>query len=48
MVAKLAEMFFVQHYDDVDFDELVDQVTRLWVSALRLQDAPEGAQAPGR
>jgi AcrR family transcriptional regulator len=48
MVAKLAEMFFVQHYDDVDFDELVDQVTRLWVSALQLQRAPDGVKASGR
>jgi AcrR family transcriptional regulator len=39
MVAKMAEMIFVQHYDDVDFDEMVDQITRLWVSALQMRSS---------
>ncbi len=41
MVAKLAEMIFVQHYDDVDFDELVDQVTLSWVSALNIRGSAD-------
>jgi Transcriptional regulator EthR, C-terminal domain len=48
MVAKLAEMIFVQHYDDVDFDELVDQVTRLWVSALQMRGSADEKTAAGR
>jgi AcrR family transcriptional regulator len=46
MVAKMAEMIFVQHYDDVDFDELVEQVTRLWVSALQMRSSNGAAQTP--
>lgn len=38
MVAKIAEMMFVQHYADVDLDVLVDQITRLWASSLQIKN----------
>jgi len=37
MVAKIAEMVFVQHYADIELDVLVEQVTRLWASAVMVK-----------
>jgi AcrR family transcriptional regulator len=34
MVARFAEIWMVQGYRDYDFDEAVEQLTRLWANAL--------------
>jgi AcrR family transcriptional regulator len=39
MVARVAELWLVQSYRDYDFDDAVEQLTRLWGNALGL--APE-------
>jgi AcrR family transcriptional regulator len=36
MVARFAELWMVQGYRDYDFDEAVEQLTRLWANALGL------------
>ena len=36
MVARFAEIWMVQGYRDYDFDEVVEQLTRLWSNALGL------------
>jgi AcrR family transcriptional regulator len=41
MVARFAELWLVQGYRDYDFEHAVEQVTRLWANALRLEDEPE-------
>jgi AcrR family transcriptional regulator len=46
MVARFAELWLVQGYRDYDFDEAVDQLTRLWANALGLADEP--VKAPTR
>jgi AcrR family transcriptional regulator len=38
MVARFAELWLVQGYADYDFEEAVDQLTRLWCNALGLSD----------
>jgi AcrR family transcriptional regulator len=40
MVARFAELWLVQGYRDYDFDQAVDQLTRLWANALQLRDEP--------
>lgn len=40
MVARFAELWLVQGYRDYDFDEAVEQLTRLWAKALGLEDEP--------
>jgi AcrR family transcriptional regulator len=40
MVARFAELWLVEGWNTFDFDEAVDQVTRLWANAIGL-DAPE-------
>jgi hypothetical protein len=43
MVARVAELWLVQGYRDYDFDETVDQLSRLWANALRLAvEEPRG------
>jgi AcrR family transcriptional regulator len=37
MVGRFAELWMVQGYRDYDFDEAVDQLTRLWANALGLE-----------
>ena len=34
MVARFAELWLVQDYADYDFDDAVDQLTRLWAKAI--------------
>jgi AcrR family transcriptional regulator len=36
MVARFAELWLVQGYARYDFDEAVEQLTRLWCNALRI------------
>ena len=38
MVARFAELWFVQGYADYDFDEGVEQLTALWCNALGLKE----------
>lgn len=38
MTARFAELWLVQGYRAYDFDEAVDQVTRLWANALGLRE----------
>ena len=38
MTYRFPEMWFVQGLLDCDFDEGVDQLTRLFVNGLRLED----------
>ena len=40
MVARFAEIWLVQGYREYDFDQAVDQLTRLWANALGLADEP--------
>ena len=40
MVARFAELWMVQGYREYDFDEAVEQLTRLWANALGLKDEP--------
>jgi AcrR family transcriptional regulator len=48
MVARFAELWMVQNYADYDFDEAVDQLTRLWCNALGLAEDPPDAAAGSR
>ncbi len=41
MTYRFPEMWFVQGFLDCDFDEGVDQLTRLFVNALGIPDSPE-------
>ena len=41
MTYRFPEMWFVQGFLDCDFDEGVDQLTRLFVNALGLPDLPD-------
>ncbi|OAA18914.1 transcriptional regulator [Frankia sp. EI5c] len=41
MVSRFAEMWLVQGLVDSDFEQASDQLTRLFVNALRLRDKPE-------
>ena len=38
MVARFAEVWLVEHWADFDFDEAVEQVTRLWANAIGLRE----------
>jgi AcrR family transcriptional regulator len=40
MVARFAELWMVQGYREYDFDDAVEQLTRLWANALGLPDEP--------
>jgi len=45
MVARFAELWLVQGYRGYDFEHAVDQLTRLWANALRLEDEPAPRRA---
>ena len=36
MVARVAELWLVEHWGDYDLDKIADQVTRLWANAIGL------------
>lgn len=38
MVARVAELWLVEHWGDYDLDQIADQVTRLWANAIGLSD----------
>src|SRR4051812_14908171 len=38
MVARFAEVWLVEHWTDLDFDDAVDQVTQLWANAIGLRE----------
>jgi AcrR family transcriptional regulator len=40
MVARFAELWLVEEWNSFDFDEAVEQVTRLWANAIGLRDKP--------
>jgi AcrR family transcriptional regulator len=40
MVGRFAELWLVQGYREYDFDQAVEQLTRLWANALQLRDEP--------
>jgi AcrR family transcriptional regulator len=42
MVARFAELWMVQGYREYDFEDAVDQLTRLWANAIGLPDEPTG------
>lgn len=46
MISRFAEMWLVQGLVDTDFEHAVDQLTRLFVSALRLRDRPAHLSHP--
>jgi AcrR family transcriptional regulator len=48
MVARFAELWLVQGYRDYDFDQAVEQLTRLWANALQLRDEPAPKRRPTR
>ncbi len=37
MVARVAELWLVEHWGDYDLDQIADQVTRLWANAIGLK-----------
>jgi AcrR family transcriptional regulator len=39
MVARMAELWLVDHWGDYDFDTVAEQVTLLWANAIRLDVA---------
>lgn len=43
MVTRFAEMWLVQNLFQPDFDDAVEQLTRLFLNALRLRDTPADA-----
>jgi AcrR family transcriptional regulator len=44
MVARVAELWLVEHWGDYDLDQISDQVTRLWANAIGLVEEPPGTQ----
>ena len=46
MVARFAEQWLVQGYRSYDFDDAVEQLTRLWGNALGLVPERSGVQHP--
>ena len=47
MVARFAELWLVQGYREYDFDHVVEQLSRVWASALQLKDEA-GDERPSR
>jgi len=43
MVTRFAEMWLVQNLFQPDFDDAVEQLTRLFLNALHLRDTPADA-----
>ena len=39
MVARFAEIWLVQGYREYDFEEAVEQLTRIWANVLQLEEA---------
>ena len=39
MVARVAELWLVEHWGNYDLDRVAEQVTRLWANAIGLQEA---------
>ena len=37
MVARVAELWLVDHWGDYDLDTVADQVTLLWANAINLK-----------
>jgi hypothetical protein len=37
MVARVAELWIIEHWGDYDLDEVAEQVTRLWANAIGLK-----------
>lgn len=46
MVARFAELWLIEDWSDFDFDDVVEQLTRLWANAIGLQQKP--ARKPRR
>ena len=47
MVGRFAELWLVQEYREYDFDHVVEQLSRVWASALQLKDgAEDGRRRP--
>ena len=40
MVARFAELWLVERWSNFDFDEVVEQMTRLWANAIGLRPTP--------
>lgn len=40
MVARVAELWLIEHWGDYDLDQISEQVTRLWANAIGLVDEP--------
>lgn len=38
MVARVAELWLIEHWGDYDLDQISEQVTRLWANAIGLAD----------
>jgi hypothetical protein len=38
MVARMAELWLIEHWGDYELDTVVDQVTRLWANAIGLDE----------
>jgi AcrR family transcriptional regulator len=47
MVARFAELWLVEEWEQFDFDRAAEQVTRLWANALGVT-VPPSSPAPGR
>jgi AcrR family transcriptional regulator len=43
MVGRFAELWLVQGYREYDFDQAVEQLTRIWANALQLKEEPADA-----
>lgn len=46
MMGRFAELWLVEEWGDFDFDDTVDQMTRLWANAIGLHDEAAPAPAP--
>ena len=47
MVARFAELWLVESWDDYDFDDAVEQLTRLWANAVGLREPAKRRGRPG-
>ena len=49
MVARVAELWLVEHWGNYDLDQVADQVTRLWANAIGLEEPksrPKNVRTP--
>lgn len=44
MIARFSELWLTQGYRDYDFNQVVEQMTLLWVNAIGLEDAGAGGR----